>query len=204
MSINVRFARPDDAAGILAIYAPICQSSHVSFEIESPTEDQMRERITRIAADYPWLVAEIDGEVAGYVYASPHRERAAYRWAVDVAVYVAPAYRRRGFARALYECLFKLLRAQRYFKAYAGIALPNGLSVGLHEAVGFRRVAVFPRVGYKLGRWIDVGWWQFDLQPETQHPPEPRPFRQVCDSAAVVAAMSEACANCRAYGYNQD
>lgn len=189
MTIEFRLACQDDAAGILAIYAPFCESSTVSFEIVAPSDEQMRERIACVTAQYPWLVCEIDGVVAGYVYASQHGERAAYRWAVDVAVYVAADQQRRGIGRALYTSLFSVLRAQNYFKAFAGIALPNGASVGLHEAVGFRPVGASRGAGYKLGRWLDVGWWQLSLQPEIADPPEPQPFSDLRDSDAVAAAL---------------
>jgi phosphinothricin acetyltransferase len=191
MNVKFRIARPEDAAAILAIYAPFCESSHVSFEIAAPSEAQMRDRIGRILARYPWLIGEIDGEVAGYVYANQHRERAAYRWAVDVAAYVAAAHQRRRLARGLYASLFSMLRQQAYFKACAGITLPNAASVGLHEALGFRPVAVFPGIGYKLGRWLDVGWWQLDLQPEPTNPPEPQPFPAVREHHAIEAALAE-------------
>ena len=185
MTITIRFARPDDAAGVLAIYGPYCDSTTVSFEIAAPTTAQMSERIQRIMVQHPWVVAEIDGEVAGYVYASQHRERAAYRWMVDVAVYVSPAHRRRNLGKALYSCLFEVLRDQGYFKAFAGITLPNAASVRLHEAVGFRSLAVYKGVGYKLGQWLDVGWWQLDLQPKTENPAEPRPFGEMQSSFAT-------------------
>ena len=191
MSACIRFARSADAAGIQAIYAPFCESSHVSFEIVAPTVDEMRERIERITARYPWLVCDIDGKLAGYVYASQHRERAAYRWTVDAAVYIAESARRRGVGRGLYSSLFAILREQGYFKAHAGITLPNEQSVGLHEAMGFQPVGVSPRVGYKLGRWHDVGWWQLDLQPEVSEPSEPRAIGEVRESDAVVRAMEE-------------
>jgi phosphinothricin acetyltransferase len=176
MSITIRVARPDDAAEILAIYAPYCESSPISFEIVPPTVEQMAERIGGILTQYPWLVSEIDGQLTGYVYATKIRERAAYRWAVETAVYVSTAHHRRGVAKALYASLFSILREQGYFKAYAGITLPNPGSVQLHESVGFRPVGVFEGIGYKLGRWHDVGWWQLDLQPEVENPLEPRPF----------------------------
>src|SRR5262245_21335161 len=137
MATKLRFATPDDAAGVLAIYAPYCESTFVSFEVVAPTESQMRERIARITAEYPWIVGENEGEVAGYAYGSRHRERAAYRWTVDVAVYVSQAHHRRNVGRALYAALLRMLREQGYVKAYAGITLPNAASVGLHEAVGF-------------------------------------------------------------------
>jgi phosphinothricin acetyltransferase len=191
MTASIRVATPDDAQDILAIYAPYCISSHVSFELVAPSEQQMRDRIERTTAIYPWLVGEIDGKVGGYVYASQHRERAAYRWAVDVAVYIAAEHHRRGLGRALYTSLFAILREQGYYQAYAGITLPNAGSNGLHEAVGFRKIAVFPHVGYKLGRWLDVGWWRLQLMAETAEPAEPRPFSEIRSGSAVVAALTE-------------
>jgi phosphinothricin acetyltransferase len=108
-----------------------------------------------------------------------------------VAVYVGTAHQRQGLARGLYTSLFSLLRRQGYSKACAGITLPNPASVGLHEALGFKPVGVFPRIGYKLGRWLDVGWWQLELQAESPTPCEPEPFREACDEAAVAAALAE-------------
>jgi phosphinothricin acetyltransferase len=191
MTINFRQAKTDDATGILAIYAPYCESSCVSFETSAPSEQQMRERIARIAAQYPWLIGEIDGQVTGYVYASQHQERAAYRWSVNVAVYLSPQYHRRGLGRALYTSLFSILRAQGYFKAYAGVTLPNAASVGLHEAMGFQSVGVYRGAGYKHGRWHDVGWWQLELQPETLNPREPQSFSTMRDCEAVAAGLAE-------------
>jgi len=191
MTVSIRFAVPDDAAAIRAIYAPYCEGSSISFEVQAPSVEQMAERIVRVSAQYPWLVCEMAGQLAGYVYACQHHERAAYGWSVDVAVYTSPAHRRCGVARGLYTSLFSLLRAQGYFKAYAGIALPNDESVRLHEAVGFTPVAVFRGVGYKLGQWRDVGWWQLDLQAETPDPPRPRSIRDLADAAAVRAALAE-------------
>jgi phosphinothricin acetyltransferase len=192
MAAQIRFVQPTDAGGILAIYAPYCESTTVSFEVGAPSIEDMRQRIARISADYPWLVAEVDGQIAGYVYASRHRERAAYRWAVDVAVYIAANKHRSGVGRALYQTLFSLLREQGYFKAFAGITLPNPASVGLHESLGFMPAAVFRGVGYKKGRWLDVGWWQLELQPERDNPPDPQSINQIRDTRAVRTIMSEA------------
>jgi L-amino acid N-acyltransferase YncA len=193
MSIKIRFAEADDAAGILAVYGPYCDGTVISFENAAPTVEQMRERIERITKQHPWLVCEIDGEIAGYVYACPHRERAAYRWAVDVAVYIAPQHQRRGIGQALYSVLLQILRAQGYFKAYAGVTLPNPGSVGLHEAVGFQQLAVYPGVGFKFGKWLDVGWWQLDLRPQTEKPPEPIQFHAAVqlDSLAETIRAAE-------------
>jgi L-amino acid N-acyltransferase YncA len=191
MAAHIRFAEPADAAGILAIYGPYCESTCVSFEIVAPTLEQMQERIRRITADYPWIIAELDGQIIGYVYASRHHERAAYRWSVDVAVYIAPGQHRRGVGRILYETLFSILREQGLFKAFAGITLPNSGSVGLHESMGFRPVAVLEGIGHKFGRWLDVGWWQLDLQPERNNPAEPRRIGSVQESPAICALLVE-------------
>jgi L-amino acid N-acyltransferase YncA len=189
MSIEIRFARPEDAADIVAIYGPYCDGSVISFELAAPTVNQMRERIERITQQFPWLVCEIDGDVAGYVYACSHRERAAYRWAVDVAVYIAPKHHRRGIGHALYSVLFYMLREQGYVKAYAGVTLPNPGSVGLHEAVGFRPLATYRGVGFKFGKWLDVGWWELDLRPQSEKPHEPIPISSVTPSDSLTQAM---------------
>ena len=191
MSVTIRFAEPRDAGALQAIYAPYCESTPVSFETVAPSVAQMAERIVRISAQYPWLVCEVAGQLAGYVYATQHGERAAYGWSVDVAVYTSLGYRRRGVGRGLYTSLFSLLRAQGYYKAYAGIVVPNPESVRLHEAVGFKPMAVFPGVGYKLGRWRDVGWWQLDLQPESAEPAPPRSVGELRDSEVARAALAE-------------
>jgi L-amino acid N-acyltransferase YncA len=192
MAAHIRFVDPADAAGILAIYAPYCESTCVSFEIVAPTCAQMEQRINHVTAGYPWLIGEIDGQMAGYVYASQHRERAAYRWSVDVAVYVASQFQRRGIGRILYQALFSILREQGYFKAFAGVSLPNEASVALHERMGFRRAAVFSGVGYKFGRWIDVGWWHLDLQLERPDPADPQLFSSIRNGPAVAAIVAEA------------
>src|SRR3954465_12982744 len=181
MDVQIRIANEADAEAIIGIYGPYCDATTVSFELAAPTVEQMRERIRRVLGSYPWIVAQIDGQVAGYVYASQHRERAAYRWAVDVAIYIAGNEHRRGIGRALYSALFSILREQGYFQAFAGITLPNPASVGLHERMGFRRCALFPGVGFKFGRWLDVGWWQLDLQPERPDPADPLPISSIRD-----------------------
>ncbi len=132
----------------------------VSFELDPPDAAEMARRIADYGESHAWLVAEIDGDVAGYAYGSPHRARAAYASSCDVAVYVDPAYTRRGVGRALYTALFPLLAAKGSHAAFAGIALPNEASVGLHEAMGFTPVGIYREVGWKLGGWRDVGWWQ--------------------------------------------
>src|SRR5215471_7144248 len=115
MSTTIRVATPQDADAILAIYAPIVQETAISFEVESPTLLEMHERIAKTLQHLPWLVCARHGEVLGYVYASPHRARAAYQWSVDVSVYIHREARRVGIGRALYTSLFQLLVLQGFY-----------------------------------------------------------------------------------------
>lgn len=149
-----------DAAACAAIYAPFVTDNWVSFELDPPDAAAIAERIEKHGASHAWLVAEVGGSVAGYAYGSPHRERAAYSSSCDVAVYVDPAHARQGIGRALYSGLLPLLANKGYHAAFAGIALPNEASIGLHEAMGFTPVGIYREVGWKLGGWRDVGWWQ--------------------------------------------
>ena len=149
-----------DAAACAAIYAPFVSDNWISFELDAPTADEMAGRIANYGDSQAWLVAEVDGAVAGYAYGSPHRSRAAYASSCDVAVYVDPAHSRQGVGRALYAALFPLLADKGFHAAFAGIALPNDPSVELHEAMGFTPVGTYREVGWKMGGWRDVGWWQ--------------------------------------------
>ncbi len=169
----IRLAGPSDARGVAAIYDPVVASTAISFEVEPPGETEMERRIEAALSFAPWLVWEEGGSVAGYVYASRHRDRAAYQWSVDVTAYTHEAHRRKGIGRALYLALFELLRFQRFQRAHAGITLPNEASVCLHESLGFRPIGVYPSVGYKLGAWRDVGWWQLPLLDAVADPPLP-------------------------------
>ncbi len=149
-----------DAVGCLAIYAPFVLDTWVSFETEVPDEAEMASRIAANSASHAWLVVDVGGAIAGYAYGSAHRTRAAYASSCDVAIYVDPAYGRRGIGRALYAHLLPVLAQRGFHAAFAGIAQPNEGSVALHEAMGFEPVGIYREVGWKLGAWRDVGWWQ--------------------------------------------
>ncbi len=167
----LRPAAVRDAAACAEIYAPFVCESGVSFEERAPDELQVARRIEEISKTHPWLVAEEDGSVIGFAYASPHRERAAYRWAAEVTVYIADGQRGRGVGRALYERLLALLAHQGLHVACAGITLPNDASVALHETCGFTLVGIYRRIGWKAGAWRDVAWWQRELVPATDEEP---------------------------------
>lgn len=169
---TIRVAAPADAAPLLQIYRPFVEDTAVSFETSVPTVEEFAARIEKSLGRWQWLVAERGGICIGYAYGSSHRERAAYRWSVEVSAYVHANHRRRGIGRALYLALFESLAARGYCNAYAGITLPNEASVALHESVGFERVGVFTAVGWKFDRWHDVAWFQRKLRDKP--PAEPR------------------------------
>jgi L-amino acid N-acyltransferase YncA len=176
LKIAIRSAEESDAPAIAAIYAPYVRDTAVSFEIEPPTADIMRQRIATTLETHPWLVADHGGEIVGFAYAGKHSERAGYRWTVDVTVYVSGARRHAGVGRALYAALLDVLRRQGFRSAFAEIVLPNPGSVRLHETAGFKPVGIHNDVGYKLGSWRNIGYWRLALAEGAAPPGEPMPF----------------------------
>ena len=154
-----------------------------SFETDAPDAGAMRLRMTASEEQYPWIVAttrpEGGGSVVAYAYATKFRERPAYRYVVETSVYVADAAQGQGIGRMLYQALVDTLRAQGFTQAIGAIALPNKASVALHESLGFRPAGVVREVGFKLGRWVDVGYWQRQLAEAGVPPVEPKPFSAV-------------------------
>ena len=166
----VRAAVVDDAEACAAIYAPYVTDTVISFETEPPSVSEMA---GRMAASVAWFVLEDAGRVVGYAYASPFHARAAYRWSVEVSVYLEMGRRRSGAGRALYSVLLEDLRVRGYRNAMGGMTLPNAASEGLHRALGFELVGVYRRVGYKNGSWWDVAWTQKVLASGSGEPSEP-------------------------------
>lgn len=177
--MNVRFATPADAPAILDIYGPYITGSTITFEYDVPTVAEFTERIRTIQQQLPYLVAEVDGKLLGYAYASRHRDRIAYQWSADTSVYVHPDGHRKGVARQLYTTLFDLLRRQGYYNAYAGITLPNVPSEAFHRSFGFEPVGVYAHVGYKFGAWHSVVWLQLSLQSHQLNPVPPISVREL-------------------------
>jgi L-amino acid N-acyltransferase YncA len=169
---SIRDADPArDAAACAAIYAPHVEGSPVSFEERVPDAAEMAARIERYGASHAWLVAERDGEVVGYAYATAFNERPAYRWSTSVSVYVADGARGEGVGRALYGALLDRLQERGFRMACAGITLPNEASERLHESIGFVPVGVNREIGWKEGAWRDVGWYQLELSSAPKGPP---------------------------------
>jgi phosphinothricin acetyltransferase len=159
----VRDATVADAAACAAIYAPYVRDTVISFELEPPTAAEMAVRIEAALARHAWVVLEDGGRVVGYAYGTTFNARAAYDWSTSVSVYTETGRRRTGAGRTLYTALLDRLVTRGYRTALAGVALPNAASVGLHTAMGFQPVGTYRRVGWKLGRWHDVTWFQRPL-----------------------------------------
>jgi phosphinothricin acetyltransferase len=189
MATLIRLATLADGPALADIYRPAVTDSAISFELEPPDGTAMAQRISHTMTRLPWLVCERDDVVLGYAYASPHRERPAYQWSVEVSAYVHREARRMGVARALYTALFAALVVQGFRNAYAGVTLPNAASVGLHMAVGFTPVGVYRGVGYKNGAWHDVAWFERALAPLDHAPRPPRALPKCIDEAAFHTAL---------------
>ena len=159
--VGIRTAVADDARRVAAIYNHYIAETVVTFETAPVATEAMHARVQGVQdAGLPWLVAESGEDIVGYAYAAPWKARDAYRFAVESTIYLAPEATGRGIGRGLYEALLQRLQARELHTAIGGIALPNAASVALHEAMGFAKVAHFREVGFKSGRWIDVGYWQ--------------------------------------------
>lgn len=188
---SFRPAISSDSEKILAIYQPFVEETTVSFEYECPSVTEMANRIDAVTHWLPWIVCEQAGEVMGYAYATPHRARKAYQWAVETSVYLSKAAWGKNIGRELYLTLFDFLKAQGYRQALAGISLPNPQSVGFHEKMGFVKVSHYPEVGYKNGSWIDVGWWRLQLSHSSAIPSDPIPWKSLAGCAEILQNGSD-------------
>jgi phosphinothricin acetyltransferase len=167
----IRPAHPADAPAIAAVYNHYVLHTPITFEEEAVSGDEIVARLQEVQAGLPWLVAEHEGVVIGYAYASRWKSRCAYRYAVETTVYVDQAARGAGVGSKLYQALVGDLRGRSMHSLIGGIALPNAASVALHEKFGFRKVAHFEQVGWKFKQWIDVGYWELILAGGPPAPP---------------------------------
>ena len=192
MTTLIRLASPEDGFDLATIYAPAVRNRATSFELEPPNGREMTRRVNRTLERTPWLVCVHDGARIGYAYATAHRERAAYQWSVDVSAYVHPGSHRKGVGRGLYTSLFAALALQGFRNAYAGVTLPNPASITLHESVGFNFIGVYQRIGYKLGSWHDVAWYERQLAEYSSEPDPPVPLPAIHSEPCLAAAFATA------------
>ena len=156
----IRQAETPDAAACAAIYAPYVRDTVITFEIDPPDAGEFARRIASYGQSHLWLVAELEGAVAGYAYAGPHAGRCAYATSCDVAIYLDMARCGAGLGTALYAALLPALKQRGFHAAFAGITVPNPASSALHRRFGFTPVGTYREVGWKQERWLDVEWWQ--------------------------------------------
>lgn len=169
---TIRAAVSEDAKAILDIYSPYIHDTGVTFETSLPSLSEIKRRMSE-NSKLGYFVCEIHGQVIGYAYASKHRERAAYQWCCEVSVYVNEKFHGRKVASGLYSHLFRQLKNLGFVNAYAGITLPNEKSVRFHEAMGFKQIGIYEKIGFKLDLWHDVGWWGLKLQESPVNPEKP-------------------------------
>ncbi len=158
--MNIRPATLNDAAQIAEIYNYYILNSHQTFETDPLTGEEMEKRIMEISEQYPYLVAEENDEIVGYAYAARFRFREAYKYSAEVSIYVKNETKQKGIGTEMYLKLFKELAETDIHALVAGISLPNEAGIRFHERLGFSKVAHFKEIGYKLGRWVDVGFWE--------------------------------------------
>jgi len=188
----IRIATEADAAACHAIYAPIVETSAITFETDLPGDEAMRGRIRARLATHPWLVWDEDGDVLAYAYAGRFRERAAYDWIAETSIYVHEKARRRGIARRLYAALLGAMRLQGINQAVGVITLPGESSVAMHGAMGFAPAGIWPKAGYKLGQWWDVGVWNLFLSDPATPPTAVLPFAELAGSAELATFLTQA------------
>ena len=181
--VIIRSAEQRDAESILDIYTPYITDTPVSFETEIPSIEVFRQRILDYQEKLPWLVCEINDVMAGYTYATDHRQRSAYDCSKELSVYIHQDFKHRGIATGLYTALIEILIHQGVTNVLAGIALPNPESVGFHERFGFKLVGIYHNVGFKLGQFHDVGWWELSIGSNYKSPVEIKPIHELIDTA---------------------
>jgi L-amino acid N-acyltransferase YncA len=190
-NFTIRLVNTDDAEQILEVYKPYVLHTANTFEYDVPTVEDIRKRIEKISAQYPYLVCEHIGQIIGYTYGSTHRERTAYQWSAEVTVYVKEEFHRRGVARVLYTALFAILKKQGYHSMYAGVLSTNIKSVEFHRTMGFEDIGIFKNIGYKLGEWHSNLWMQGFLREHSAEPTVPVAIG-VIDKQFVEAVLIEA------------
>lgn len=173
--LKIRFATSADSSGIREIYEPYVISTPITFDYDIPTQEEFENRIESSSGSYPWLVCEHKNEILGYAYAGKLRVKAAYQWSAESTIYLSQKFHRKGLGKILYETLLHILRLQGFVNVYAGVTVPNIKSEGFHKALGFYEVGIYKNIGYKLGRWHDVKWFQLHLNDHS----DPLPLKSI-------------------------
>ncbi len=189
-NLSISLVKDSDAVPILEIYQPIVERTAISMEYKEPSLRSLKKRVVEALDLWPWLVFRVNEALAGYAYAGAFRQRPGYKWCTELSVYVDPGHQKKGIATALYTSLIAILSVQGYRNAYAGITLPNPTSVSFHQSVGFKHIGTYQKVGYKLGKWHDVGWWALTIQNHLVDPELPLPISKLKDTQIFNEAIN--------------
>jgi phosphinothricin acetyltransferase len=189
---KIRIASTKDTASILEIYEPFITDTSITFEFDVPTESDFKERISNIQKKYPWIVCEIDGNIAGYAYASSYNERAAYDWSVDLSIYINPSYQKKKIGKSLYYALLEILKLQGFCNAVSLVTVPNENSEKLHKSFGFKEIGVFENIGFKFEEWKDVRWLGLKIQEYPECPLKPKRVDEIKDTSEFKNIIKKA------------
>lgn len=192
MSNKVRLAVIEDSEKILNIYKPFITNTIITFEYDVPLLEEFEDRMKSVQSRYPWFVCEIDDEIVGYAYASKFNERMAYDWSVDFSIYISPEYQGRKIGKGLYHALLKTLKLQGFCNAYALITSPNIKSESIHKSLGFREMGVCKNVGYKMGQWHDVKWFELEFAKHDEKPSKPKKISEIKETKEFIEILEEA------------
>lgn len=177
--MNIRIAKPEDSKELVNIYKYYVENTSITFEYDVPSTEEFYERIKNTLKKYPYLVAEEDGKIYGYAYASSFKSRQAYDWAVETSIYVKNSDSRHGVGTLLYNELEKYLKMQNIINVNACITYPNEKSEEFHKKFGYKTIAHFTKCGYKLGKWHDMIWMEKFIAEHTDNPKSVIPFSEL-------------------------
>lgn len=189
---EIRLISETDVAAVLEIYTYYVENTIISFEYEAPSIEEYLQRIITNTVNYPWIVCLYNSQIIGFAYGSTHRYRTAYQWSPESTIYMAPDFHTKGIGKLLYELLLSLLKLQGYYNVYAGVALPNDKSIGLHKKLGFDEIGIFQKVGYKHGDWHDTHWFQIHLNTHKLEPATPKKLKEVANSSPFQSLLTKA------------
>ncbi len=178
-TLEIRLINETDAQAVLGIYKYYVDHTIISFEYEAPSLAEYSQRISVNTEKYPWLVCLYNNKIIGFAYGSTHRYRTAYQWSPESTIYLAPDFQSKGIGRILYKTLFEILKLQGYYNVFAGVALPNQKSIAFHQAMGFKEIGIFKKVGYKHGNWHDTHWFHLSLNEHILEPKNPIELKEV-------------------------
>lgn len=170
-ALELRIARPEDAAALLEIYSPYVKETAITFDYQVPSQEEFQEKIRKTLENYPFLVGLRQGKIIGYAYAGVYYGKEAYKWMVETTIYLDQGARGKGDGQAFYEALENILKEMGILSLVACITDPNPASINLHKKLGFEKIGHFKSAGYKLGQWFDTIWMEKQIG-DYQVPPQ--------------------------------